>query len=99
MLFLRANNVTRDGPMPYLQLGVISAFSAQLVHGFVCVSLKFVSSGVMFWLLIGLTLSIGANVLKHDNVDTKDYLGKPVKIVFQLIIIILFSWAIYHFPS
>ncbi|MCB4792702.1 MAG: O-antigen ligase family protein [Elusimicrobia bacterium] len=38
----------------YYQLGVLTALLAQLVHNLVCVSLRFVSSGVFLWLLIGI---------------------------------------------
>jgi tetratricopeptide (TPR) repeat protein len=94
ILFLRDDKTTKDGPMPYLQLGVISAFSAQLAHDFVCVSLRFVSSGVMFWLLIGVTLSIAANFIKRGNIPTKDYLKRSVKLIFELIIFVVFVWTI-----
>ncbi|MDR2645559.1 MAG: O-antigen ligase family protein [Endomicrobium sp.] len=94
MLLSRARETTRDVPVTYFQLGVISAFVAQLVHGLVCVSLKFVSSGVIFWLLIGLTLSIGANSINHGNSANKNYLKKPVKLVLQSIIVVIFVWAI-----
>jgi putative inorganic carbon (HCO3(-)) transporter len=97
ILFLRDDKTTKDGPMPYLQLGVISAFSAQLVHDFVCVSLRFVSSGVMFWLLMGVTLSIAAkaaNFIKHENNSTKNYLKRPTKLVLQFIIFTIFIWSI-----
>ncbi|MEI8217869.1 MAG: O-antigen ligase family protein [Elusimicrobiota bacterium] len=45
----------------YYQLGILTAVAAQLVHNFVCVSLRFVSSGVMLWLMIGLIGAINVN--------------------------------------
>lgn len=45
----------------YYQLGVLTAVSAQLVHNFVCVSLRFVSSGIFLWLLIGLIAAFNAH--------------------------------------
>jgi tetratricopeptide (TPR) repeat protein len=47
------NNST-NGIQSYYQLGVLTAILAQLVHNFVCVSLRFVSSGIFLWLLIGI---------------------------------------------
>ncbi|MDR3195449.1 MAG: O-antigen ligase family protein [Endomicrobium sp.] len=94
ILFLHTNKTPRNEPTLYLQLGVISAFAAQLIHGLVCVSLKFVSSGVMFWLLVGLTLSISANSIKRGNIANKDYFKKTVKLILQLITVIIFAWAI-----
>jgi putative inorganic carbon (HCO3(-)) transporter len=93
ILYLRINKTTKNGPMPFLQLGVLCAFSAQLVHDFVCVSLRFVSSGVMFWLLIGITLSIGAYSVKYKN-TIKNYLPFPIKLVLQMIIIAIFAFVI-----
>lgn len=45
----------------YYQLGILTAVAAQLVHNFVCVSLRFVSSGVMLWLMIGLIGALNVN--------------------------------------
>ncbi len=46
----------------YIMLGLLSGFWATLTHNFVCVSLRFVSSGVFLWLLVGL---IGALVVNN----------------------------------
>lgn len=51
----------------YYQLGILTALSAQLVHNLVCVSLRFVSSGIFLWLLIGL---IGALHLHYPFAQT-----------------------------
>ncbi|MDR3256601.1 MAG: O-antigen ligase family protein [Endomicrobium sp.] len=95
ILFLRSIKDVRDGYMPYVQLGVISAFVAQAVHDCVCVSLRFVSSGVMLWLLIGITLSISANFLKDRNTKEKDFLKRPIKIILHTIVVAVFGYAIF----
>lgn len=51
-----------DDPRAYYMLGVLAAFWGMLVHNFMDVSLRFVSSGIFLWLLAGL---IGAMVV-HD---------------------------------
>jgi putative inorganic carbon (HCO3(-)) transporter len=93
ILYLHINKTTKNSPMSFLQLGVLCAFAAQLVHDFVCVSLRFVSSGVMLWLLIGITLSIGANSIKYEN-SIKKCLPFPIKLVLQMIIVAIFAFAI-----
>ena len=56
--FLTAVKQKRDVRV-YYQLGVLTALSAQLAHNFVCVSLRFVSSGIFLWLLIGMIGALG----------------------------------------
>jgi O-antigen ligase/tetratricopeptide (TPR) repeat protein len=51
----------------YIQYGTLTALMAQLVHNFVCVSLRFVSSGIFLWLLIGI---IGALTI-HNPMPAK----------------------------
>jgi O-antigen ligase len=100
--YLHSSKGTRDGPMSYLQLGVISAFAAQLSHDAVCVSLRFVSSGIMLWLLMALTLSIGINVINGGAQSYKPAWalgGKPfvtriLKIFFQAVLIAVFVYGI-----
>lgn len=68
---------SRDGGdnRAWYQLGILTAISAQLVHNFVCVSLRFVSSGIFLWLLIGL---IGALSIHHPlAVKTPPLLAGP----------------------
>jgi tetratricopeptide (TPR) repeat protein len=55
----------------YYQLGVLTAIIAQLIHNLVCVSLRFVSSGVMLWLLIGLIGAMNANNPLPQTSDPK----------------------------
>ncbi len=54
---------SNENTLAYLQLGFITALISQIVHNCVCVSLRFVSSGVMLWLLIG---CIGATAILED---------------------------------
>ncbi|AKL97949.1 O-antigen ligase family protein [Endomicrobium proavitum] len=100
-LYLNSSNKTRDGPLAYIQLGVISAFAAKLSHDFVCVSLRFVSSGVMLWLLIGITISIAVHLAKNkgDCEKLKNVLSSPVKIILQIIIAVIFIYAIVYFAG
>lgn len=96
--FFHSGKGSRDSPMPYIQLGVLAAFSAQLVHDMVCVSLRFVSSGVMLWLLIGLTISICVNSSKKNNtISGKSIIPLPVKLIAQILIIVISIFLIKYF--
>lgn len=102
--FFHSGKGSRDSPMPYIQLGVLSAFSAQLAHDTVCVSLRFVSSGVMLWLLIGLTLSICANSSKNTEKHNGNKISKsrilfPVKIVLQAVVVVLTVLSVKYFAG
>ncbi|HBU70099.1 MAG TPA: hypothetical protein DEE98_06900 [Elusimicrobia bacterium] len=67
---------TKADLRPYYQLGIFTAISAQLIHNFVCVSLRFVSSGVFLWLLIGL---IGAlNIHYRQGARENSEPSKPL---------------------
>jgi len=72
----------------YYQLGILTAVSAQLVHNFVCVSLRFVSSGIFLWLLIGLIGALNVNhpmpVKAPQPVPGK--LPKNLKRAFQVMV-------------
>ncbi len=57
-----------DDPRAFYMLGYLSAFWGMLIHNFMDVSLRFVSSGIFLWLLAGL---IGAMVL-HDPLPEND---------------------------
>ncbi|MFH1282098.1 MAG: O-antigen ligase family protein [bacterium] len=50
-----------EEPRAYYMLGILSAFLAMLFHNLVDVSLRFVSSGIFLWLLIGLIGSLTVN--------------------------------------
>lgn len=98
--FLNSGNNTRDGPLTYIQLGVLAAFTAKLVHDTVCVSLRFVSSGVMLWLLIGVTISISVILYgKETSSDSKSLLARPVKIILQILVIAVIGYMIFYFSG
>ncbi len=59
---------TAQDPRAFYMLGVLSAFWGMLMHNFMDVSLRFVSSGIFLWLLAGL---IGAMVV-HDPMPATD---------------------------
>jgi len=49
----------------YLLLGLLSGLFGLLVHNFMCVNMRFVSSGFVFWLFLGL---LGAQIVgERDN--------------------------------
>lgn len=59
---------TTQDPRAFYMLGVLAAFWGMLLHNFMDVSLRFVSSGIFLWLLAGL---IGAMVV-HDPMPETD---------------------------
>ena len=93
--FFRKNNLEKS-QLSYLQLGLISALISQLVHDCVCVSLRFVSSGVMLWLLIGLILSISliySAPKEIKQINLKGYIKYPL----QILLLIVTVYLIYVF--
>ena len=93
--FLKKNNQERS-VFSYLQLGLLSALISQLVHDCVCVSLRFVSSGVMLWLIIGLVLSISLiNSVPKEvrQANLKGYIKYPL----QILILAISIYLIYVF--
>ncbi|MCL2799984.1 MAG: O-antigen ligase family protein [Endomicrobia bacterium] len=99
MVFLHNGKGTRDGPLAYIQLGVLSAFAAKLSHDSVCVSLRFVSSGVMLWLLIGITISISVQLLNKKDLLNAQALNRALKTVIQIVIIAGLGYLIYFFSG
>ncbi len=85
----------------YYMWGLLSALAGMLAHNAVCVSLRFVSSGVMLWFLIG---SIGALVV-NNPLPEKSYipkmaphpLGTGFRRAIQLALLIPAIWAINIF--
>jgi len=59
---------TVQDPRAFYMLGVLAAFWGMLMHNFMDVSLRFVSSGIFLWLLAGV---IGAMVV-HDPMPESD---------------------------
>ena len=81
----------------YLQLGVVSALIAQLGHNMVCVSLRFVSSGIMLWMLIGLIGAITFYYCKEDDTKWNINFNVILKRLFQIIILIAACYLTYIF--
>ena len=61
-----------DDPRAYYMLGFLAAFWGMLMHNLMDVSLRFVSSGIFLWLLMGL---IGAMVIHDPMADSDDQLN------------------------
>ena len=59
---------TLQDPRAFYMLGFLAAFWGMLLHNFMDVSLRFVSSGIFLWLLAGI---IGAMVV-HDPMPETD---------------------------
>ena len=85
-----------DGTLAYLQLGVISAIVAQLGHNMVCVSLRFVSSGVMLWLLIGLIGAISFQYIKKDDLGQISF-PAVIKRILQVVVFAMMTYLIIVF--
>jgi len=66
--------VTQDS-RAYYMLGVLAAFWGMLLHNFMDVSLRFVSSGIFLWLLAGV---IGAMVV-HDPMPETDEIAASLR--------------------
>ena len=89
----------------YYLLGLISAMIGMLTHNAVCVSLRFVSSGVMLWFLIGAISSLVLNnPLPHqERVGFSESFGSPlikispVRRIFQILIVVFAIWAVNIF--
>lgn len=80
--------------LSYLQLGFVSAIVAQLAHDCVCVSLRFVSSGIMLWMLIGAIVSIAIISLKKEETDDQNNIVVPV-IIRRICQILVLAMSIY----
>ena len=91
--YFRKNN-QNISTLSYLQLGFVSAIVAQLAHDCVCVSLRFVSSGVMLWMLIGSIISIAIISLKKEGVDDQNNIVVPV-IIRRICQISVLAMSIY----
>lgn len=75
----------------YYQLGVLTAVASQLVHNFVCVSLRFVSSGIFLWLLIGLlgAFSVNHPMPEKSSQPVPGKLPTNAKRTFQVLIAVI----------
>jgi putative inorganic carbon (HCO3(-)) transporter len=93
-------------PRAYYMLGFLSSFIAMLSHNFVCVSLRFVSSGVFLWLLVGLICALMIhNPLPASSADftkmssLKPVLPVPVKRFFEIVLIVIAWYLITIFAG
>ena len=97
LAYFRKNSINLN-TLSYMQLGFVSSLVAQLAHDCVCVSLRFVSSGVMLWLLIGAIISIAITSLKGKE-ENKNLIIIPtiIKRICQLVILLATVYSIYVF--
>ncbi|MDD3053959.1 MAG: O-antigen ligase family protein [Endomicrobiia bacterium] len=94
--FFRDKNIQKN-TLAYLQLGFITALIAQIFHNGVCVSLRFVSSGIMLWLLLGLIIAVSLNYSnKYANLKSLK-LPILVKRLCQLMILLMVGYLIFVF--
>ncbi len=93
LAYFRKNNLN-NSTLSYFQLGFVSAIVAQLAHDCVCVSLRFVSSGVMLWMLIGSIIAVAIISLKKEDADNQKAIVVPV-IIRRLCQIAVVSMTIY----
>lgn len=98
MAYFRNKN-SQENILAYWQLGFISALIAQLAHDCVCVSLRFVSSGVMLWMLLGCIVAVALSSLKQEDDGQEIFLNIPVllKRFFQIILILMTIYLIHIF--
>ncbi|MDI6641543.1 MAG: O-antigen ligase family protein, partial [Elusimicrobiota bacterium] len=77
----------------YYLLGFLAAFIGMLSHNFVCVSLRFVSSGVFLWLLVGLIniFSIHSPLQQQspESNSQKNLIPKTLRRTLQVILLIV----------
>ncbi|MCR4663263.1 MAG: O-antigen ligase family protein, partial [Endomicrobiaceae bacterium] len=98
LAYFRKNNLN-SSTLSYLQLGFVSAILAQLAHDCVCVSLRFVSSGVMLWMLIGSIVAVAIISLKNKEEESTSSFVIPtiIKRVCQIMILLMSAYLIYLF--
>ena len=96
--YFNKNNLNKSA-FSYLQLGFVSALIAQLAHDCVCVSLRFVSSGIMLWMLIGSIVAIAIISLKQEGSKEEVLIVVPtiIKRMCQLLILLVSVYLIYIF--
>ena len=92
------NKKSQDTLM-YLQLGFIAALMSQIFHNCVCVSLRFVSSGVMLWMLVGCILATALSCLDKNEEDSEASFNMPVvvKRAIQVLLLVITISAINVF--
>lgn len=90
---------TQKNTLAYLQLGFITSLIAQIFHNCVCVSLRFVSSGIMLWMLLGLIIAISVNFANNGKNSGLKPLILPlyVKRFIQMILLLMSGYLIFVF--
>ncbi|NIM03671.1 tetratricopeptide repeat protein [bacterium] len=87
----------------YLLIGLLSGLFGLMVHNLMCVNMRFVSSGFVFWLFLGL---LGGQIVGHkektnpvlENERNRKFLrNKSSRKVIQAIIIILTLFLVFFF--
>ncbi|MBU2614470.1 MAG: O-antigen ligase family protein, partial [Elusimicrobia bacterium] len=89
----KATKIVTD-PRAFYMLGFLSAFIGMLSHNLMCVSLRFVSSGIFMWLLVGLinTLTINNPLPMQASqpiLPLRNPIPKIARRVIQFIIILI----------
>lgn len=88
---------------PYLLLGLLSGLFGLLVHNLMCVNMRFVSSGFVFWLFLGLLggqivgVKEKANASLESNMRSKFLSNVRFRRVIQTIVIILALFLVFFF--
>ncbi|MGQ9621801.1 MAG: O-antigen ligase family protein, partial [Bacteroidales bacterium] len=90
-----------EDPRTYYMLGFLSAFCGMLSHNFVCVSLRFVSSGIYLWLLVGLInmFSVNNQLPQQESFlpNRKNPVPKQARQIFYIGLIVLAYYLITIF--
>ncbi len=87
----------------YLLLGLLSGLFGLLVHNLMCVNMRFVSSGFVFWLFLGLLggqivgVKEKVNVSLEDNKRSKFLSNVRFRRIIQTIVIILALFLVFFF--
>jgi len=69
--FGRLKTMTKEKTkMRYYMVGVIAGLTGLLVHNSMGVNLRFVSSGLFFWILLGLIVAIARGVQEQPSIST-----------------------------
>ena len=87
----------------YLLLGLLSGLFGLLVHNLMCVNMRFVSSGFVFWLFLGLLggqivgVKEKVNASLEDNRRSKFLSNVRFRRIIQTIVIILALFLVFFF--
>ncbi len=87
----------------YLLLGLLSGLFGLLVHNLMCVNMRFVSSGFVFWLFLGLLggqivgVKEKVNASLEDNKRSKFLSNVRFRRIIQTIVIILALFLVFFF--